>query len=185
MIIAIGTRRPPKVNAVKAGFERICTHFELSGDEIVYRLEKVESGVSNTPRSISEMMSGAQKRVEHLEAICANGPRPDFFIGLEGGLFTTNATFLQSWVYARKEGVGFWGSSPAIQVPDSLLPHLDDPELELADLIDQVSQQSGVRNRGGACAVFTAGLLTRQAIFESAVLAALAPFYNTRLYVPS
>jgi non-canonical (house-cleaning) NTP pyrophosphatase len=39
-----------------------------------------------------------------------------------------------------------------------------------------------VRSRQGAWGVLTRGLLTRSVSFETALVAALAPFYNARVY---
>jgi non-canonical (house-cleaning) NTP pyrophosphatase len=49
-------------------------------------------------------------------------------------------------------------------------------------VIDGVAGQTDVRSRQGAWGVLSKGLLTRAMSFETALVAAFAPFYNARLY---
>src|SRR5205809_264062 len=53
---------------------------------------------------------------------------------------------------------------------------------ELGDVIDEVAGEHDVRSRQGAWGVLSRGLLTRSMSFETALVAAFAPFYNARVY---
>ncbi|HVH61545.1 MAG TPA: DUF84 family protein, partial [Candidatus Sulfotelmatobacter sp.] len=92
--IAIGSKRGPKINAVKQALEVLspsfppATEFELIGFE-------VDSGVSHTPSSHEELMRGARQRAQTLvEMARKNGFVWHYFVGLEGGLDVIQETAL-------------------------------------------------------------------------------------------
>jgi non-canonical (house-cleaning) NTP pyrophosphatase len=49
-------------------------------------------------------------------------------------------------------------------------------------VIDEVAGMRDVRSKQGAWGVLSRDLLTRSMSFEAALIAAFAPFYNSRLY---
>src|SRR5712692_9363955 len=86
IIIAVGSKRGPKLNAVTEALEAFSAalardaQFEVDG-------VKVESGVSHTPASRDELMRGARQRAEVLvEMARQGGVAWQYFVGLEGGL---------------------------------------------------------------------------------------------------
>ena len=56
------------------------------------------------------------------------------------------------------------------------------PEATVAPLLDVRGLTTEFRSREGAWGVISRGLLTRAMSFETALIAAFAPFYNARLY---
>ena len=68
----------------------------------------------------------------------------------------------------------------AIVLPESIARQVVDGR-ELGDVIDEVARQA-VRGTAGAWGVLTRDLIGRGDSFRSAVLAALAPFYNPAQY---
>lgn len=189
MRIAIGSTRKPKVDAVKSAMARITKILELAPLRISFLPREVESGIANTPLSLTEMMAGAFNRAENLKSLLAEeGNTADYYIGLEGGLFRTKIDdrgenfYLQSWVYVTNGAQGFFGSSAAVQIPHKVTGEFQGRDFELADIMDRLGKVKNNRDKGGAFALLTKGLLTRQAIFESAVLAAMAPYYNPEIY---
>lgn len=189
MTIAIGSLRQPKVDAVKAAMVKIAGALEISPAQIHYVPQAIASEISSTPMSVPEMMQGARNRVRNLVLHFASEKKqPDFYIGMEGGIFSVSpgenekAFYLQSWVYAYDGKTGSFGSSPAVQFPDAIASEFQRENFELADIIGRFGEAHNSRNQGGAFSLLTKGLLTRQAIFESAVLAAMAPFYHPELY---
>jgi inosine/xanthosine triphosphatase len=189
MRIAIGSTRKPKVDAVKSAMARIVERLSLPSRHIAFLPREVESGIASTPMSLAEMMAGAYNRAENLKLqLTEEGETADYYFGMEGGLFRTKFDdgaedfYLQSWVYATNGGEGFFGSSPAIQIPRKVTGEFQGRDFELADIMDRLGKVTNNRDKGGAFALLTKGLLTRQAIFEAAVLAAMAPFYNPEIY---
>mgnify|MGYP002624004812 CR=1 FL=1 len=187
--IAIGSLRKPKVEAVKSAIQQIARTIEPSFARVEYLPCEVDSGIANTPASIADMMRGAQNRAQHLlRNLSENNSPADFYLGLEGGIFHVlqknggKTFFLQSWVFVNDGRQGAFGSSPAVKLPNVIATALGGGDFELADLIDRIGKLQNNRDKGGAFAFLTKGLLTRQAIFESAVLAAMAPFYHPQVY---
>ncbi len=188
IVVAVGSTRPPKVNAAKSAFQQIASVPEFLDSEFSFKACSAASGVSDTPRSVEETMLGAKLRVKSLQEQINGGLTPDFWLGMEGGLFTIESpdfgrrVFLQSWVYAEHEGIGALGGSPAIELPQVVLQAFGDKDFELADVMDELSQRTNTRDKGGACAILTRSLMTRQGSFEQATLSALAAFYNSAIY---
>jgi non-canonical (house-cleaning) NTP pyrophosphatase len=58
-----------------------------------------------------------------------------------------------------------------------------DGKRELGEVIDEVAGERDVRSRQGAWGILSCDLLTRSMSFESALIAAFAPFYNSSLYI--
>ena len=201
-IIAVGSKRAPKINAVKAALEAFSpSFFSGSGFELV-GLE-VESGVSHTPASRDELMRGARQRAETLVQIARKDKLHwNYFVGLEGGLdvvYESTSTvparrrsdseqngrrrvFLESWAYVSDGARGHYGRSGGIEVPESLAREVLENGIELAVAIDRFAGTVGIRDKQGAWGVLSSDLITRQEAFRVAVMAAFAPFYNMKMY---
>ena len=121
------------------------------------------------------------------ELLGGEGDPADFYVGLAGGFHSITfdgerRTFLHGWAYVSDGARGYFGHAPAVTVPASIVARVEQTGRELGEVIDEVAGQTDVRSRQGAWGVLSRGLLTRAMSFETALLAALAPFYNARLY---
>ena len=111
-----------------------------------------------------------------------------FCVGLEGGFFSVEdsdgivQTFLQSWAYVINGDRESFGASGAIIVPQSIArPVLQDKE-SLAQVIDRTASQVDIRSKQGTWGVLSGDRVTRQSSFETALMNAMAPFYNPAMY---
>jgi non-canonical (house-cleaning) NTP pyrophosphatase len=170
MLVALGSARPAKIMALRAACARVAeVDARWRQAELVAR--PVETGVARMPLNDTQLMRGARNRAEAVrELLEAEGAPADFYVGLEGGFHSITfdgerRTFLHGWAYVTDGARGYFGHAPAVTV------------------IDGVAGQTDVRSRQGAWGVLSRGLLTRAMSFETALVAALAPFYNARLYV--
>jgi inosine/xanthosine triphosphatase len=202
ILIAIGSKRGPKLNAVREALEAFSatlspgTEFELVGVE-------VESGVSHTPASREELMRGARQRAETLMRLeRESGASWQYFVGLEGGLDVVHESassnemslpsgppktshrrvFLESWAYVSDGAQGHYGRSGGIELPESLAHEVLENGVELAVAIDRFAGAVGIRDAQGAWGVLSSNFITRQEAFRVAVVAAFAPFYNVKMY---
>ena len=202
IIIAIGSKRGPKLKAVEQALEVFSpsfppgTEFELVGLE-------VDSGVGHTPSSQGELMRGARQRAETLGQIAQkNGLQWHYFVGLEGGVDVIHETasprpilrradvppnnrrrvFLESWAYVSDGTRGHYGRSGGIELPESLAREVLENGTELAVAIDRFAGMVGIRDAQGAWGVLSGDLISRQEAFRVAVIAAFAPFYNAKMY---
>ena len=206
ILVAVGSTRRPKVNAVIEALVAIRTAsdflpwFEVLGIE-------VESGVRHTPLSREDLMAGARQRAEALVQMArARNERWKYFVGLEGGLdviagldvipsldvvpdfdvvneASNRWVFLESWAYVTDgEGRGSFGQSGAVLVPDPLAQTVVDDGHELSQAIDAFAGGHNIRDAEGAWGILTRNLITRQDSFRAAVINAFAPLFNRRLY---
>jgi inosine/xanthosine triphosphatase len=184
LIVAVGSTRKPKLDAVREALRDIGPHL---GDAPRFEITAVEvpSGVRHTPLSHQEIMTGACQRAEGLIRIAREKNEPwKYFVGLEGGIDVVHEgagrlVFLENWAYvADATGRGFFGRSGAILLPEPLVKRVVDEGVELSEAIDAFAGETGIRDAQGAWGVLTRNLITRQDAFRIAVIAAFAPFFT-------
>ena len=202
IIIAVGSKRGPKLNAVREALESFSSALDHhAGFEVVGA--EVESGVSHTPASRDELMRGARQRAEALQEIALQRRTTwQYFVGLEGGLDVVQGgastdemlrhpgmrqngqrrVFLESWAYVSDGKQGHYGHSGGIEIPEALAHEVLENGVELSAAIDRFAGAVGIRDAQGAWGVLSNNLISRQEAFRVAVIAAFAPFYNSKMY---
>ena len=188
VVIALGSARASKIMAVRAAAARVAgVDARWARAEIVTRA--VETSAPAMPLTDSHLMRGARERADGVrELLAGDGLRADYYVGLEGGFHSITIdgarhTFLRGWAYAAdSEGRGYYGAAPSVTVPASIVARVERTGRELSEVMDEVAGEYDVRSRQGAWGVLSRGLLTRAMSFETALLAALAPFYNANLF---
>jgi non-canonical (house-cleaning) NTP pyrophosphatase len=202
IIIAVGSKRGPKLGAVTAALDDFGPLLREDGEFEVVGAE-VESGVGHTPASSGELMRGARQRAEALVRLANERREPwNFFVGLEGGLEVLEEegdtakkkkndkdlpagrrrVFLESWAYVTDGQQGYYGRSGAIELPEALAQEVLENGIELSVAIDKFAGAVGIRDVQGAWGVLSANLISRQEAFRVAVIAAFAPFYNAKMF---
>ena len=188
MLVAVGSTRAPKVDAVRRVLAALAGRDpELGGALLAAR--EVEHGAPAMPLTVADLLQGAAERARlAMEAVRAEGRVPALGIGMEGGLdVRTDAggrrAFLMSWAYVCDGERGAHGCGGAIEVPKALLVPVLDEGLELSEAVYALMKKTDIRSREGAWGVFTGGLMDRTRSFELALLNAWAPFYNRGAYV--
>jgi inosine/xanthosine triphosphatase len=187
MLVALGSARAAKIMALRAACARVAeVDARWRQAELVAR--SVETGVPRMPLNDTQLMRGARNRAEAVrELLEAEGNRANFYVGLEGGFHSITfdgerRTFLHGWAYVTNGARGYFGHAPAVTVPLSIVARVERTGRELGEVIDEVAASKDVRSREGAWGVLSRGLLTRAMSFETALVAAFAPFYNSSLY---
>ena len=189
MIIAIGSTRRPKIDAVRAAVDKLLVELTPDSEErVTYITRSVTSGVDETPTTVEALMTGARNRAVGLTALQKDGaPTADYFVGVEGGFHKVGnggdiRTFLQTWAYVYDGSIGYFGSSANIEVPTNLARLIYDERMSLGEAIDALSGRTNVKDREGAFGVLTRDHISRKAMSELAVAAAFAPFCNREMY---
>ncbi|HEX8160489.1 MAG TPA: inosine/xanthosine triphosphatase [Pyrinomonadaceae bacterium] len=185
--IAVGSVRSAKLLAVRAACARI-SEVDPGWDRAEIVARDVETGVPAMPLTDSQLMRGARNRAHAVRKLLRQeGGTAHLYVGLEGGFHTVTLdgerhTFLQGWAYATDGGRGHFGISPSVAVPAHVVREVVVGRRELGEVIDEVAGERDVRSRQGAWGVISKELLTRAQSFESALVAAFAPFYNAEIF---
>jgi inosine/xanthosine triphosphatase len=188
MIIAVGSARLVKVNAVSAALRSFGSFLNAGADFEIEGID-VPSGVRHTPVTREDTMTGARQRAEALLSMAREKNAPwEYVVGLEGGLDvfrkdSARLVFLENWAYvADRSGRGFFGQSGAVPLPQALVGSVLDQGVELSEAIDVFAGRHGLRDAQGAWGILTHNLITRQDAFQAAVINAFAPFFNSDIY---
>ena len=94
----------------------------------------------------------------------------------------TRRVYLESWAYVSDGQDGHFGCGGSIELPDALADEVLHRGTELGIAIDDYAGAVGIRDGEGAWGILSRGLITRCDSFRLAVIAAFAPFYNTKMY---
>lgn len=173
--------------AVRAGVARI-GQLDPSWANANVVARAVTTNVPPMPLNDWQLMQGARERALAVrDLLRSRRLEADIFVGLEGGFHSISIegewhTFLRGWAYATDGKRESFGSAPSITVPELIVKEVIEGRRELGVVIDQISGKKDIRSRQGAWGVLSRDLVTRAMSFELALIAALAPFYNSDLY---
>jgi len=180
LIVAVGSVRRPKVDAVREALDILAPCFQPTVQFDVAAID-VPSGVHHTPLSREEMMAGARRRAEALAHMAREQRAPwTYFVGLEGGLDIVHESgsrwvFLENWAYvADVSGREAFGRSGAVLLPEPLVERVVERGVELAEAIDDFAQGQGIRDAQGAWGVLTRDIVTRRDAIRISVVSAFA-----------
>ena len=188
--ILVGSTRPAKVEAARAAIAAIAAVDERFHRTIVEPVDL--AGVAPVmPMTERDILDGARLRAQTLidRGVTAGGAACRLAIGVEGGIDPLpgggasggGAQYvLKTWAAVTDGTEWGYGAGGAIVLPDTITRHVLGGR-ELGDVIDEIAGP-GVRGTRGAWGVLTLDLIGRRDSFTSAILAALAPFYNPALY---
>jgi inosine/xanthosine triphosphatase len=170
--IAVGSQNPAKIEAVQLVVGRVWPDAQLLPIA-------VPSGVSNMPMSDRECLNGARSRAQ----AAIDLTQADLGIGLEGGVNPeAEGLMLLGWVaVADENGREGIASTARLPLPPAIATRILAGE-ELGPLMDEILNQSNVKQKGGAVGALTNGLVLRKETFAIAVAYALAPFVTPRFY---
>lgn len=174
MKVAIGSKNPVKIAAVKEAFEKIWPDKEFSFEGI-----EVASGVSDQPMSDEESIKGGTTRAQlAIEALNA-----DFGVGLEGGLQEISGKWFDcGWIVVvdRQGGEGV-GSSIKMITPPKMM-ELIHKGVELGHVNDIIFQKTNSKQGNGHFGHMTNDAITRQSGYRDGIISALAVFLHPELF---
>lgn len=186
--IALGSDRAAKIMAVRASVARVAAiDPDWANANVVAR--RVDTSVPSMPLTDWQLMQGAQERAFAVRQSLKNRRlEADIYVGLEGGFHSVSIagewhTFLRGWAYATDGERGAFGAAPSISVPNDIVKSVVEGRHELGTVIDEVTGGRDIRSKQGAWGVLSRDLVTRSMSFELALIAAFAPFYNSKMYV--
>jgi len=139
----------------------------------------IEYGVSDHPRSDNDTRAGAQNRVKKL---MKKTLQADFYGGIEGGIDRVgNRLHAFAWIAVsdgKQQSVERTGS---FELPPEVV-RLIFHRIELGDADDRVFKQENSKQQNGAAGLLTHDRLTRQQLYQHALVLAFIPFMIRKLY---
>ncbi len=181
MLIQIASTRFPKINGVKKAVHSIAKKFQIPTEEILFETTETNSGVSDTPKSIEELMRGAQTRAKNI--FQKRNDSETFSVGVEGGLFRISGkVFLQSWTCVYDGTECYFGSSGSIEIPAALSEAVMDNGADLGIVIDGFAEKRDVRSKQGTFGILSDDIISREDSFELATIFAMMPIFNRKVY---
>lgn len=172
MKVIVASGNPVKINATKAGFS---TFF----DDVTVESREVESGVSDQPMSDAETLKGARNRARSAKQV---SPKADFWVGIEGGVDRNNEELTAfAWIVILGESVIGESRTTTFKLPTQVT-ELIDKGYELGVANDMIFNEHNSKQNTGAVGLLTNNAITRTQLYEQAVLLALIPVLNKKMY---
>jgi inosine/xanthosine triphosphatase len=172
--VAIASNNPVKIQAVLDGFKFIFPKEEWKTVSI-----EVPSGVSHQPMTDAETFSGAFNRAHNAQK---GLPEADFWVGIEGGVEDLKGEmFAFAWVVVASSSMLGQARSGTFKIPPTVAKLVrEGKELGTAD--DIIFGRENSKQKNGAIGLLTDDAIDRKALYQHAVVLALVPFKNPRLY---
>jgi inosine/xanthosine triphosphatase len=172
MKIAVGSKNPVKIQAVKEVLNEIWDDIEIVS-------VNANSGIGEMPINEKESIQGAINRAR--DAMQKTGA--DFGVGLEGSVNDTDyGMFLLGHVVVldKYENIGI-GNGGGMVLPEKIAKEIKAGK-ELGPVIDDFSGIKNSKQKDGAVGFFTNGLITRKDGFKMGVSFAMSRFINKKAY---
>lgn len=155
--IAIGTKNPTKVAAIKLAFQ---------GIEAKFIETSVPSGVSAQPLTDDETIKGAINRARNSR----EQEQTDIGIGLEGGVVSSeHGLLLCNWgAIVDRDRSPIIAGGARILLPEEVAYGVRAGK-ELSEVMEEYTKQKDVRSKEGAIGIFTNGHVNRTDMFTHVV----------------
>ncbi|OQX96006.1 inosine/xanthosine triphosphatase [candidate division KSB1 bacterium 4572_119] len=174
--IVVASKNPVKVRAVKTGFNKM-----LPDVEIKIITASVPSGVKDQPTTSKETLQGALNRVRNLKQSHRDA---DFWVGIEGGVEDIEdemAAF--AWIIIEdKNGLVGKSQSGTFFLPKKVAEMIRQGT-EMGLVNDLLFNQKNSKQNNGAIGILTKNVINRTELYEHAIILALVPFKNSKLYL--
>ncbi len=173
--VYIGSENPVKIECTKRGFLQV--YGAESGFEFIGK--SVPSGVSDQPMSHEETFRGAENRAKYLRKQYPDGT---YFVGIEGGI-QQNEDEMEAfaWVVILSDDLEGKARTATFQLPPKIV-ELIRQGVELGHADDIVFNRNNSKQGNGAVGILTGDVIDRVEYYRHAVILALIPFLNKKLY---
>jgi inosine/xanthosine triphosphatase len=177
MKVAVGSKNPAKIEAVREVFQ------EIYGETEVIPIE-VNSGVPDQPVGLEETIKGAISRSK----LALEKTGAEFGVGIEAGLYPVPETItgymdIQFCAIIDREGRTTLGHGPGFEYPPGVIRRVFEEGVEVGITMGELVNDIELKRKIGAIGVLTHGRLVRKELNKLAVLMALVPRLNPEWYV--
>jgi len=176
MKINIGSKNPVKIGAVKDAFSHYYNDIDINS-------VNVDSGVSDQPTSLQEIVKGAKNRAQKAFELS----RCDFAVGLEAGIFEfpeTKTGYMDISVAVIFDGKDFFfGGSPTFEYPKKIIDGIFKDGKEVGHLFDEIIGIKNSKQKArSAVGILTNNVIPRVKFIEQSVIMALTRVLNKDIY---
>ena len=128
-----------------------------------------------------ETLQGAKNRAKYLKE---NYPDGEFYVGIEGGIQSIGEEMEAfAWiVVTNKDGLTGKAQTSTFQLPSRIV-ELIQQGVELGHADDLVFNRKNSKQGNGAVGILTGDVIDRIEYYRHAVILALIPFINKKLYL--
>lgn len=174
LTICVASQNPTKVNATQKAFQEVFSNMEIT----IFGVPS-ESGVPDQPMGDRETFLGAQNRVSYIK----ERESADFYIGIEGGLIehSTGEMEAMAWMnICSKEIIGKARTAGFFIAPETI--RLIKSGLELGHADEKVFNLVNTKQKMGSSGLLTKNIISRERFYIDAIILALIPFINSKLF---
>jgi inosine/xanthosine triphosphatase len=182
LLVVVGSTNPVKIEATRLGFQKLFPNVIILVSGF-----NVTSGIRDQPFDDQETKLGAKNRAEGSYNLYyeVNGVKPDFAVGLEGGVSQVDQNLdCFAWV-AIYDGNRFGTAKSASFILPRCISDLVLSGMELGDADDTVFRTMNSKQHQGVIGQLTKGRITRTDYYEPVVILAFVPFFWSELYSTS
>ena len=173
--VIIASKNPVKINSVKAGFENM-----FPTEKFIFEGASFPSDVPDQPMSNDETLLGAKNRADKAMEGIADA---DYWVGIEGGLERVGEEMEAfAWVYIKTRNLTGKARTSTFFLPPAVIALIKEGK-ELGEADDIVFGHSNSKQKMGAVGILTHNLIDRTKYYSEAVILALIPFKNKKLYI--
>lgn len=149
------------------------------GEEFKIYGIQVESGVSSQPISDQETYQGAYNRANKARLQYPDG---DFWVGIEGGIQENGGEMeVFAWIVILSSSHVGKSRTGTFFLPESIASLIRQGK-ELGEADDIVFQRENSKQGNGAIGLLSGDVIDRESYYRHAVILALVPFKNPKLY---
>ena len=171
MKVAIGSRNPVKVSAVRKAFEKYFKEIEVVFDE-------VNSEVGTQPingQTVKGAINRARKIQQKFDA--------DYGVGVEGGMIELEGRWYNSACCAivDRKGKTHTAYGPFFEISDKIMNEIRKGK-ELGPVTDELFGTKNIKQKEGTIGLLSKNTITREDGLYTSALCALIPFLNEEHY---
>ncbi|MBS9523342.1 inosine/xanthosine triphosphatase [Litoribacter ruber] len=174
LLIIVGSRNPVKINSTDAAFHQC---FE---DSFIVQGINVTSDVADQPVGDAETLQGALNRAENAKNAF---PEADFWLGIEGGVDEDrHGMNAFAWVVVLDKADKIGKAKTSTFYLPEVISKLVKGGMELGKADDSFFNRENSKETDGAVGILTNGAVNRKTYYEQAIILALVPFMNAKIY---
>lgn len=172
--VIVASKNPVKIKAVCDGFQRM-----FLGESFEFIGVNAASGVSDQPGTDQETERGAIQRARNART---QNPGADYWVGVEGGVADDGDEMMAfAWVAVLSGDQLGRARTGAFFLPKPIAKLVRDG-VELGEADDIFFGRVNSKQGDGAIGILTSNTVDRAALYEQAVILALARFRNPAFF---